>query len=85
MSGNKKISMESYQWGHFGAIMADTIVFLIIAYLSFGIMKNPTLRTNGNTLYKLKWITGLSIVFAVITLLGLIPIFNKDYEEIIIN
>ena len=92
MAGPKHISMEGYQWGHFGAIMADTIVFLIIAYLAYKIKSRISVSVSNNSqkikgfnpVYSLNWIIGLSLVFALVTLLGLIPIF-KDYDEINIS
>ena len=86
---DKNISMSSYQWGHFGAIMADVVVFSVIAFFSYR-TRTSILNGSGNTLRKttllfnLNVIFWLSIVVAFITLLGLIPVF-KDYDRIIIS
>ena len=92
MSDVKHISKSGYKWGHFGAIMADTVVFLIIAYFAFKIgnkikilrVSNENGSLKKSISYKLNWILGLSLVFALVTLLGLIPIF-KNYDEIKIS
>jgi hypothetical protein len=84
----KTISRHGYQWGHFGAIMADTIVFLIIAFLAFN-SRRLYQKQKENFIFKsvvtnLTVIIWLSLIFAIITLLGLIPVF-KDYDKIIIE
>ena len=86
---DKNISMSSYQWGHFGAIMFDVIVFSIIAFFAFR-TREMVLHSNKNILRKGKIALNLSIIFwisivvAIVTLLGLIPVF-KDYDRIIIS
>ena len=86
---DKNISMSAYQWGHFGAIMFDVIVFSIIAFFAFR-TREMVLRSNKNILRKGKIALNLSIIFwisivvAIVTLLGLIPVF-KDYDRIIIS
>lgn len=86
---DKNISMSSYQWGHFGAIMADVVVFGVIAFFAYR-TRILILNSRGNMLRKstlllnLNIIFWLSIVVAFITLLGLIPVF-KDYDRIIIS
>ena len=86
---DKNISMASYQWGHFGAIMADVIVFSVIAFFAYR-TRTLIINSSGNILRKttllfnLNVIFWLSIIVAFITLLGLIPVF-KDYDRIIIS
>ena len=86
---DKHISMSGYQWGHFGAIMFDAIVFTIIAFFAFR-TREMILNSNSNVLRKTKIafnlsvIYWLSIVVAFITLLGLIPVF-RDYDRIVIS
>lgn len=87
----KLISESSYRWGHFGAIMADFIIFIIIAYLAFMIKirlsSSKGVRRKSNEKYinfRLNVIFWLSLVVGIITLFGLIPIF-KDYDEIKIS
>jgi hypothetical protein len=86
---DKNISMASYQWGHFGAIMADVIVFGVIAFFAYR-SRISIINSSGNSLRKttllfnLNVIFWLSIIVAFITLLGLIPVF-KDYDRIIIS
>tara|TARA_R110002074_G_C12222132_1_gene637370 strand:+ start:11 stop:292 length:282 start_codon:yes stop_codon:yes gene_type:complete len=85
----KSVSMEGYQWGHFGAIMADVIVFSVIAYLA-----NSTANKIRNTrkfiykesslVFNLRVIFWLSLVFGFITLLGLWPIFDQDTDQNIV-
>ena len=81
--------MSSYQWGHFGAIMFDVIVFSVISFFAFR-TREMVLRSNKNILRKGKIALNLSIIFwisivvAIVTLLGLIPVF-KDYDRIIIS
>ena len=71
MRESKDISMESYQWGHFGAIMFDVILGTIIFYCNY---------KNRNTLGKKVtfWAACILILFS---LLGLIPVF-QNYDEI---
>ena len=86
---DKNISMASYQWGHFGAILADVVVFSVIAFFSYR-SRISIINSSGNTfrkttlLFNLNVIFWLSIIVAFITLLGLIPVF-KDYDRIIIS
>lgn len=86
---DKNISMSAYQWGHFGAIMFDVIVFSVISFFAFR-TREMVLRSNKNILRKGKIALNLSIIFwisivvAIVTLLGLIPVF-KDYDRIIIS
>jgi magnesium-transporting ATPase (P-type) len=88
----KNISMETYQWSHFAAIMVDVIVFLIIAYLSYRIRNVVFLndKNSVNTLAVKKirtaafWIFWISIIIAIVTLFGLWPVFT-DYDKIIIE
>ena len=85
----KDISMENYQWSHFGAIIADVIVLGVIAYFSFK-SKQIIISSDSNIIRKkalvfnLNLIFWLSIVVAFITLLGLVPIFMK-YSKITIS
>tara|TARA_R110001592_G_scaffold207803_4_gene458783 strand:- start:583 stop:864 length:282 start_codon:yes stop_codon:yes gene_type:complete len=85
----KRVSMEGYQWGHFGAIIADVVVFSIIAYLAKSTANK--IRNTKKFIYKetslifnLKVIFWLSLIFAIITLFGLWPIFNQDTDEDIV-
>jgi len=86
--GDKHVSKEGYQWGHFGAIMFDVITFCVIAYFAYNtrrmiassaknVLKKSTIVFNLNIIF---W---LSIVVAFITLLGLIPIFQDDKRIVI--
>ena len=86
---DKHISMDGYQWGHFGAIIFDVIVFAIIAFFAYrtkgliinsrkNVLKRSTITFNLNIIF---W---LSLVVAFVTLLGLIPVF-KNYDRIIIS
>lgn len=85
----KNVSLESYQWGHFGAIMFDVIISLIIAILAYR-SRNMILNSGRTAIKKnilklnLTIIFWLSVVVSIITLLGLIVIFNGD-DKIIIN
>ena len=85
----KDISMESYQWGHFAAIIVDAIIFSVIAYLAWSVKgmikrEEKNFLDKGIAITRLKIIFWLGVFFAFITLLGLIPVF-KDYDEIVIN
>lgn len=91
MAGTKNISMESYQWGHFAAIIVDFIVFIVIAYLAISVKKkifrSMTFRENDDKKYikfRLNIIFWLSLIVGIVTIFGLIPVF-KDYDQIIIS
>ena len=74
----KEISNSAYQWGHFGVIVFEVIIFSIIAYLAFRIKNAPEVLKDVNTFW-------VSIFMIVLSLLGLIPVF-KNYEGgIVIN
>ena len=74
MGGTKDISMKSYQWGHFGAIIFNVILGSIIVFYNY---------RNRNTLGKKVtfWTACVLILFSI---LGLIPVF-QDYDKIIIS
>jgi magnesium-transporting ATPase (P-type) len=89
MSEDKRISKQSYQWGHFGVIIAEALVFSGIGYLAW--KTNYLIKhSNGNVLQKSKInrnltiIFWISVIFLIITFLSLIPVF-KDYNRIIIE
>jgi len=45
----KEISNAAYQWGHFGVIIFEVIIFSIIAYLAFRIKNSPEVLKDVNT------------------------------------
>lgn len=48
----KEISNKAYQWGHFGVIVAEVIVYAIFIYLAYRIQNSPyvlrEIRLTGN-------------------------------------
>ena len=106
MSGTKNISEKAYIWGHVGVIIAETIVYFVIALLSYKIYsykvtsselsdekeisENKSFRkkyTQLNGFYFKKYaliILCISVIAAIINLLGLIPVL-KNYDKIIIE
>ena len=54
----KEISNAAYQWGHFGVIIFEIIIYAIIIYLAFRIKNSPEvlqdIKTFGNGDRKLK-------------------------------
>ena len=91
MAATKNISMESYQWGHFAAIIVDFIVFIVIAYLAFRIKQKISTSAGFKDDTKKKYIKlrldiifWLSLIVGIVTMFGLIPVF-KDYDQIIIS
>jgi len=99
----KEISNSVYQWGHFGVIIFEVIIFSIIAYLSFRIKNAPEvlkdISTFGNSDTKFKRkisslrrikvfamvIFWISLFMIVLSLLGLIPVFQNYEGGIFIN
>lgn len=85
----KNVSMAAYQWGHFGAIMFDVIISVIIAVLAYR-SRSMILRSNkkaierGILTFNLNIIFWLSVLVSIITIMGLIVIFQGD-DKIIIN
>ena len=86
---DKHVSMEGYQWGHFGAIMFDVIVSGIIAFLAYKtrymiVSSSKNVLKRSQIVFNLKIIFWLSIIVAFVTLLGLIPVF-QDHDRIVIS
>lgn len=85
----KDVSKSSYQWGHFGAIMFDVIVLAIIAFFAYRSRQligysGKTSIKRSRVYFNLSIIFWLSIIVSIITLFGLIPVF-QNYERIIIS
>lgn len=45
----KEISNAAYQWGHFGVIIFEVIVYAIFIYLAYRIKNSPEVLKNINT------------------------------------
>jgi len=89
MAGNKNISFDSYRWGHFGAILFHIIIAFFIIYFGIklertNIYKSNIVIFNNNKIsvvklgLALKWI---GIVFGIVSLLSLWPIFTDKYDS----
>lgn len=74
MGEKKEISMEAYQWGHFGTILFHLIIGSLIVYYNY---------TEKSKLGR-KVTLWAAIVLIIVSLLALIPVF-KDYDEIVIS
>ena len=96
MGDTKHISMDSYQWGHFGVILFDIIIYAVIAFLAVKVRNNidtEVYKIEGNSIKRHKSIVNvnvrryatiilyLSIFMIFFTALGLWPVF-KDYDRI---
>ena len=74
MTEVKHIDMEKYQWGHFGTILFHLIVGGVIIYYN---------RSRSSSEKRISFWAGVILFF--VSLLALLPIFNKDYDKIIIG
>lgn len=76
MTNEKKVSKDSYVWGHVGVIIYHSLTAIILIMTQY--MKK-TLGFNSRNV-----VIVVSIILLVVTLLSLWPIL-KDYDRIVIE
>jgi len=76
MTKEKKVSKDSYVWGHVGVIIYHSLTALVLIMTQY--MKK-TFGFNSRNV-----VIAVSIILLIVTLLSLWPIL-KDYDRIVIE
>lgn len=84
----KTVSWDGYQWGHFGSIIFHILVSFFVIYT--GVLIQNARISNKNVLvfnnpisisYLGKILKWIGVVFAIVSLLSLWPIFTTKYDK----
>ena len=70
---DKHVSMEGYQWGHFGAIMFDVVVFGVIAFFAYR-TRHMIVSSGKNVLKKSQIVFNLNVIFWLSVIVAFINI-----------
>ena len=76
MTNEKKVSKDSYVWGHVGVIIYHSLTAIVLIMTQY--MKKTFGFTSRNV------VIVVSLVLLIVTLLSLWPIL-KDYDRIVIE